>query len=126
MAKKILLVEDDPFLIDIYTMKFEQSGYTVEVASDGEEGLQKAQSGDPAIILLDIVLPKMEGLELLKQLKNGAKTKDVPVVILSNLGGQEQLERAQELGAYDYLVKSQYTPSEVVAHIKSILDTGEK
>ncbi len=86
MMKKILLVEDDPFLIDIYTTKLKEVGFSVEVATDGEEGVKKAKELSLDLIVLDIVLPQIDGWEILKKIKAHAPLKNTPVVILSNLG----------------------------------------
>jgi two-component system, OmpR family, alkaline phosphatase synthesis response regulator PhoP len=121
MEKTILLVEDDPFLSDIYSTKFEEVGYVVDVAKNGVSALSKAEEGSYALILLDMVLPKMNGGEVLQQLKKNEKTKAIPVVILSNLGSDEEVKEGLKMGADDYLVKSQFTPSEVVAKINELL-----
>ncbi|MEX0869865.1 MAG: response regulator [Candidatus Spechtbacterales bacterium] len=121
MAKKILLIEDDPFLTEIYTTKFEEVGYDIEVANNGEDGSNLAKETSPDVILLDIILPKINGLEVLTMLKKEEKLKNTPIIILSNLGAAEDVNRAIDLGANDYLIKSQYTPSEVVAKIEEVL-----
>lgn len=121
MEKNILLVEDDPFLSDIYSTKFEEAGYVVDIAKDGIAAMAKAEGGTYALILLDVVLPKMDGVEVLQQLKKNEKTRAIPVVILSNLGSDEEIKEGLKMGADDYLVKSQFTPSEVVAKINDLL-----
>lgn len=121
MEKNILLVEDDPFLSDIYSTKFEEAGYVVDIAKDGVAAMAKAEEGTYALILLDVVLPKMDGVEVLQQLKKNEKTRAIPVVILSNLGSDEEIKEGLKMGADDYLVKSQFTPSEVVAKINDLL-----
>lgn len=122
MANKILLVEDDPFLSEIYITKFEEAGYVVEVADDGEKGFQKLKEVAPDIVLLDIILPKMTGLQILEEMKKDERLKSIPVIVLSNLGSDEDTNKAMELGADGYLIKSQYTPSEVVAKIEEIIN----
>lgn len=119
--KKILLVEDDSFLSDIYVTKFEEAGYIIDLADNGREGLRRAGELMPDLILLDIILPKMNGLEVLAALKNDAKTKNIPIVILSNLSADEDVKKGLEIGADAYLIKSQFTPSEVVAKVEEIL-----
>lgn len=123
MAKKILLVEDDPFLSEIYVTKFEEAGFNVSVAGDGSLGLQKVKEENPDILMLDIVMPNVDGFELLRLLKQEQATKNIPVVILSNLGEQEDVERGFKLGALMYIIKAHYTPTEVVAKVKSILNS---
>lgn len=119
--KSILLVEDDPFLIDIYTTKLKNSGFSVKTATDGEECLDKIKMVMPDLLLLDIVLPGMDGWGVLKNIKKDEKFKDLKVVILSNLGQKEEVEEGIKLGAIKYLIKSQYTPSQVVNEIKKII-----
>ena len=120
--KSILLVEDDPFLIDIYTTKFSESGFKVEVAADGEECLKKIAEAVPDIVLLDIVLPKMDGWEVLKTIKADEKTKQVKVIVLSNLGQKGEVEKGLSLGASHYLIKAHHTPSEVVTEVEKLLE----
>ncbi len=121
--KKILLIEDDPFMVRMYQTKFENDGYPVKVAFNGEEGLEFAEKELPAVILLDIMMPKMDGFEVLKRLKGNSKTKDIPVFLLTNLGGEEKdIKKGKALGAIDYLVKSRMQPKEVVDKIKKILE----
>ena len=121
MKYKILFIEDDPFLSDIYMTKFEEVGYDIDIANDGEAGLEKIKQTKPDIILLDIVLPGKNGLEVLEEIKKDSTLKDMPVLILSNLGMDQNFDKAKSLGAAGYLVKSQYTPSEVVAEGEKIL-----
>jgi DNA-binding response OmpR family regulator len=118
---KILLIEDDPFLLSMYTTKFELEGYLVVAAEDGEKGLKLAKETKPAIILLDILMPKMNGFEVLEELKRDQKTKSVPVIMLTNLNQRDEIERGMEMGADDYLIKAHFMPSEVVGKIKKIL-----
>ncbi|OIO46926.1 MAG: response regulator [Parcubacteria group bacterium CG1_02_39_15] len=120
--KSILLVEDDPFLIDIYATKLKESGFSVEVAADGEEGVRKAKENPPSLIVLDIVLPQVDGWEILKEIKAEKKLKAVPVVILSNLGQKSEVEKGIKLGAKKYLIKAHYTPSQVVEEIRQTLN----
>jgi len=120
--KHILLVEDDPFLIDIYTTKMKESGFVVEVASDGESALRKIKEKTPSLVILDIVLPQLDGWEILRQIKSDPKLKKIKIIILSNLGQKEEVEKGVELGATKYLIKAHYTPSQVVEEIKKIYD----
>jgi len=125
-VKQILLVEDDPFLIDIYATKFKEEGFSVKVANDGEEGLRKLREGEGNeekfdLLVLDIVLPHVDGWEILKEIKASEKLKNLKIVILSNLGQKGEVEKGVKLGATKYLIKAHYTPSEVVAEIKQLL-----
>ena len=118
--KTILLVEDDPFLIDIYTTKLKDSGFSIEVAADGEEGIRKLRGKKFDLLVLDIVLPQIDGWEILKKIKEDLKIK-IPIVILSNLGQKEEVEKGMKQGAAKYLIKAHYTPSEVVEEVKKVL-----
>lgn len=119
--KIILLVEDDPFLSDMYVTKFTESGYDIKAAMDGQQGLDLLNGGlRPDMALLDIVMPKMDGIELLTAIKNDEKLKGIPVVLLTNLGQETDIQKGMELGALDYLVKAHFTPSEVVKRVESL------
>lgn len=122
---KILLVEDDFFLADIYQTKLSVENYDVLVGQDGMEGLTLAQENVPDLILLDIMLPKMDGLEVLKKLKDDDRTKDIPVILLSNLGQEFVVKGGMNLGAVDYLLKSDLTPREVIEKIEHYLKLKE-
>ena len=118
---KILIVEDDPLMSRMYQKIFTFEGYGVEMASDGQEGLEKARTVKPTLILLDIMMPKMNGLEVLEKLKKDPDMKAIPVVILTNLAGQQDAETALMKGAVKYIVKSEYEPKQVANMIKEIL-----
>jgi len=126
MAKKILLIEDDSFLSEIYMAKFQESGFEVSAARDGIVGLAKIKEQEPDVILLDVVMPNMDGFEILQAVKEDPQAKNIPVVILSNLGEQENIQKGLELGAAAYIVKAHYTPTEVVARVKEILSKLKK
>jgi len=119
--KKILLVEDDPFLIDIYTTKLKKVGFEVCVSRDGESALQLIEKERPDLVLLDIVLPHIDGWEILRKIKNNEKLKDIKIIILSNLGQKHEVEKGLKLGATKYLIKAHYTPTQIVEEIKNIL-----
>ena len=120
---KILLVEDDPFLIDIYATKLKEAGFKVLTAGDGKESLKKTIDESPDVVLLDIVLPKVDGWEILKELQmiKKASLPGLQVIILSNLGQKEEVEKGLQMGAVKYLIKAHYTPSEVVREINDLL-----
>jgi len=118
---KILVVEDDKFLRELIVQKLLREGYTTAEAIDGEEGLKKIKEENPDIILLDIILPGIDGFEVLRRAKEDEKTNDIPVIILSNLGQQEDIDKGVELGAKDYLVKAEFTPGEIVEKVRAIL-----
>ena len=108
---RCLFIEDDPTVAQMYKLKLELDGYSVTMAKDGEEGLRLAQDTRPDIIFLDIRLPKMDGFAVLEQLRGRDDTRHIPVVILSNYGERELVERGLKLGALEYLIKSQTTPA---------------
>lgn len=107
----VLFVEDDAAVAEMYRLKLELDGYTVRVASDGEEGVKMAKDSPPDIVFLDIRLPRMDGFAVLESLRADETLKHVPVIILSNYGEAELVERGLKLGALDYLVKAETTPS---------------
>jgi len=119
--KKILLIEDDPFLIDIYVTKFKESGFSVEVANDGESAFRYLEEKKPDLVILDIVLPQIDGWEILRKIKSTPGLKNLKVIILSNLSQKEEVERGINLGSIKYLIKAHYTPSQVVEEIKEII-----
>lgn len=118
---KILLVEDDLFLVSMYSTKFEMLNYEVVSATNGEDGLKKAKECAPHIILLDILLPAMNGFDVLQKLKSESSTKEIPVILLTNLNQKDELDKGRKLGADDYLIKAHYLPSEVVDKIEEVL-----
>lgn len=121
MGKKILIVEDDKFLRDVIAKKLVKEGYVIIEAMNGEEGLLKIKEDKPDLILLDLILPGMDGFEFLELIKKNQENSQIPVVILSNLGQRDEMKRGFELGAIDYLVKAHFSPSEVVKKVKDVL-----
>lgn len=119
MSKKVLLIEDEQLIVDLLENKLKQEGYDVAVARDGEAGVEMAKSVLPDIILLDIIMPKMNGFEALEQIRKDKLTAQIPVIVISNSGQPVELSRAQELGATDWLVKINFDPQEVVDKVRS-------
>lgn len=119
--QKILMIEDDPFTRKIYRNKLTLAGFEVDEAINGEEGLNKVRAEKPDLILLDIILPRKSGLDVLIELKGNDKTKDIPVIILSVLGQVQDIKKGLTLGAEDYLVKSEITISGVVTKVQEYL-----
>lgn len=119
--KSILLVEDDPFLIDIYSQKFEKSGFEIRVADNGIKAFLLLEEKIPDIILLDVVLPQADGWSILKKIKANKLWDSCYIIIFSNLGQKEEVEKGLALGANKYLIKSQHTPLEVVQEVEKIL-----
>lgn len=119
--KKILIIEDDPFISEMYAVKLNQAGFQTELAADGQTGLAKIKTGKPDLILLDIVLPKLDGFEILKKIKADPGLKNLPVLLLTNLGQKAEVEKGLALGADEYIIKAHFTPTAVVAKIKELL-----
>lgn len=119
---KILIIEDDPFLLNIYATKFNLENFVVLIAEDGEKGLKMAIKESPDVILLDIFLPKANGFDVLKQVKSNEATSKVPVILLTNLSQKAEIEQGLRLGAADYLIKAHFMPSEVVEKIKKAIN----
>ncbi|PIS39445.1 MAG: response regulator [Candidatus Nealsonbacteria bacterium CG08_land_8_20_14_0_20_38_20] len=117
MAKKILLVEDEEIMINLLQKKLTREGYEVSVAEDGEEGLRAMRETGSDLVLLDIIMPKMGGLEVLEEMNKDPNLKKIPVIIISNSGQPVELDRAQRLGAKDWLVKTQFDPKEVLEKV---------
>ena len=119
--EKILVIEDDKFLRDLLYKKLAEENFSVATALDGEEGLKKIQEENPNLVLLDLILPGINGFEVLKKAKENPATKDIPVIVLSNLGQKEDVERAMKLGAQDYLIKAHFTLEEILEKIRKHL-----
>jgi DNA-binding response OmpR family regulator len=118
---RVLIVEDDPLVNRMYQKIFESGGYQVEVADNGEEGLEKIKTFRPSIVLLDMMMPKINGHELLRKLKSMPEASKTPVVVLSNLSTTADTEAALSEGAVRYIMKSDYNPKEVYEVVKGIL-----
>lgn len=116
---RVLLIEDDTLLVNMYRAKFENEGYEMLDAGDGEEGLQLALSEDVDIIILDLMLPKLSGTDLLAKLRKDPKGKNIPVVVLTNLTQEGEAKETLALGVKEYLIKANLTPSQLVEKIKA-------
>lgn len=116
---KVLLIEDEKEVAELYRLKLSLDGYNVLVASEGEAGLKKAIEDKPDLIFLDIKMPGMDGFEVLKHLRKNEVTEKTPIVILSNFDEQEMIEKGLALGANEYLIKSQFNPSDLSAKTKN-------
>lgn len=124
--KKILIIEDDVFLGDVLTQKLKNEGFDLVLARDGQEGYDKIKSFHPDLILLDIILPKMNGYEILEQKQKDPSLIDIPVIIISNSGQPVEINRAFALGVKDYLVKAQFDPEEALVKVRAQLEKIEK
>lgn len=123
--KKIVIVEDDNFLMELMARKLTVEDFDVVSAFNGEEGLKKIKEEMPDFVLLDLILPGIDGFEVLENIKKDEKTASIPVVILSNLGQKDDIEKGFRLGADDFLVKAYFTPGEIVEKIRGILKKKE-
>ena len=121
MAKKILIVEDDKMISNMYETKLKQEGFDVLLAENGAVGLDLAIKEEPDIILLDVIMPQMDGFMVLQEIRSNPGTKDKPVVMLTNLGTSEDQEKGKQLGATDYWVKASMTPAQVSEKVKGLL-----
>lgn len=119
---KILLIEDEEFLRDIYKRTLDLANLPTDVAVNGQDGLKALENNSYDLILLDIMLPDTNGLEILKQIKDQDKTKNIPVVLLTNLGQETIIKQGYELGALGYLIKSSHNPDEIVSEVKNMLE----
>lgn len=120
--QKILIIEDEEVLTDILYNKLKKEGYEVIVAKDGLEGLEKIKQERPDLILLDILMPRMDGFGVLETKKKDIEIADIPVIIISNSGQPVEIDRAIQLGAKDYLVKAEFDPQEVLIKVKNCLN----
>ncbi len=119
MIKKILIIEDHSFLRELISQKLTQEGYKIIEGEDGEEGLKKAKEEKPDLILLDLILPVIDGFEVLKKIKE--ENIKIPVIILSNLGQKSEIDKGLNLGAQNFLIKANYTPDQIIKKIKEKL-----
>lgn len=119
---RILIVEDDVLLSRMYVTIFTSKNYEVETAIDGQDALDKARTKKPSLILLDVMMPKLNGMEVLQKLKADPALKDIPVIILTNLAGDSDVQTALQLGAVRYIIKSEHKPKEVEEIVRGVLD----
>ncbi|KKQ67309.1 MAG: Two component transcriptional regulator, winged helix family [Candidatus Daviesbacteria bacterium GW2011_GWA2_38_24] len=124
-GKKILIVEDESFIADLYARQLTLAGFKPKIAGDGNSGLKDLESEDFDLLLLDIMLPGMNGLEMLKKWREKAPKNDMPVLLLTNLGQDAVIKEGFSLGAQGYLIKASYTPDQVVTEVKNAL-TGKQ
>ena len=117
----VLIVEDDVFLAEIYQKKFEMEGFKISMATNGEKGLADIKKKKPDIVLLDILLPKLDGFAVLEAAKADSSIKNIPIILLTNLGQKDDVQRGLDEGAEDYLIKTHFKPSEVVDKVRAVL-----
>lgn len=126
MSTKILLIEDDPFILKMYETKFRLEKLETRIAENGQKGLDLLESYDPDIVLLDLMMPEKDGFQVLQEMRANEKWQRLPVIVLSNISQEIDIERARELGATDYFVKTSLTPQQVVDKIKEVLKKAVK
>ena len=125
---KLFIAEDDPLMSRMYERAFRLGGHELTVSHDGEEALSLLQKTDPkpTVILLDVMMPKINGFDVLRKIKEDEKLKNIPVIMLTNLSGDSDAEKALSLGAVLYLVKSQYDPKQIVAKVEEIIKASSR
>lgn len=121
MQKKILVIEDDKFLRELISQKILKEGYDVAEAVDGEKGVEAVKKEKPDLVLLDLILPGIDGFEVLARIKADPSISQVPVIILSNLGQKDDIEKGLKMGAVDYMIKAHFTPGEIIEKVRMIL-----
>ena len=121
--RNIFIIDDDPFILDMYVIKLKEQGFVVDTASDGQTGIVKIKEQKPDIVLLDVVMPGMDGFEVLQVIKKDYPMPPPYVVFLTNFGQKEDIEHGMELGADDYIIKAHFTPSEVAEKVTSVCRT---
>ena len=123
--KTVLVVEDDPFLSNLLKTRFERAGINVLRAGDGEEALKVLSATKPDLVMLDIIIPKKSGFEVLEAIRETLSLKDLPVIIVSNLGQEGDIQRGKALGAIAYFIKAQISIDDIVSKVKGFLETGQ-
>ncbi|HCS78279.1 TPA: response regulator [Patescibacteria group bacterium] len=118
---KILFIEDDPLLVKIYSTRLSVDGYEVISAENGEDGLQIAETQAPDLIVLDIMMPRLDGFSVLEKLRQSEKTRNTPILVYSNLGQEDEIVRAKKMGATDFVIKANLSPTEMINKIKEHL-----
>ncbi len=123
--KRVIIVEDEDILRDLLKRKLENNGYEVEIALEGEEGLRKIKEQKPDLVLLDIVMPKMDGFTVMEEIRKDEEISDIPIIIVSNSGQPVEIDRAQDLGVKDWIIKTNFDPMEVVEMVNRFFDTED-
>jgi DNA-binding response OmpR family regulator len=119
--RTVLLAEDDIFVSDIYNLKLQKEGFEVILVPDGREAVKRLETETPDLIMLDIMMPYMDGMDVLEAIKKEDRLKNIPVLMLTNLSEKENIEKAMKMGANDYLIKAHFTPSEVIGKVRALL-----
>ena len=119
---KVLVVDDDPFILEMYVIKFKEQGFIIDTATDGKTALDKIAVNEPDIMLLDVVMPRMDGFDVIKKIRESKTPHTFKIIFLTNFGQKEDVDRGMQLGADGYIIKAHFTPSEVVAKVKEVLN----
>jgi len=122
MAKKILIIEDEKILLNLLEQKLKQEGYEVLTATDGEKGLEEMKMLKPDLVLLDIVMPRMGGFEVMEEMAKEENLKEIPVIIISNSGQPVEIDKARTLGAKDWLIKTEFDPKKKKKKVRNQLE----
>ena len=118
MAKKILIIEDEEIIYSLLQKKLTEENYHVSVAKDGVEGMEKVREAKPDLVLLDIIMPRKGGFEVMEEMQGDENLKGIPIIVISNSGQPVELDRAKELGAKDWLIKTEFDPQEILEKVK--------
>ncbi len=118
---KILVAEDDKFLANAYRVKFNKAGYEIKIVSDGQQAIDSLETFTPDVILLDLMMPVKDGFAVLEEIKKSDKWKNIPVIVASNLGQKEDIDKSIALGARDYIIKSQMPINDILDKINSVI-----
>ena len=121
MAQKILIIEDDSFLQGLASRKLQSQGYEISIATDGEQGFKVLEKNMPDMILLDLLLPNIDGFEFLKRMRDNDKWKNIPVIVFSNLSEEKDMKKAMDLGVKEYMIKANFTLDELTNKVKGFL-----
>lgn len=121
MAKKILIIEDDPLINKMYSEKLARDGYDTEIAENGAVGVEKMKAAVPDLVILDIMMPKMDGIQVIDAMKQDTRLEKIPIIVLSNLSESPDIEKAKKRGVQEYLVKSDLDPEDVSNTVKKYL-----
>lgn len=124
--KRVLIIDDDRYLLDIYSVKFNEEGYEVDTAAGGQEALEKMDGGDYSVVLLDIVMPSMDGFEVLQKIEEKQFATNTPIIILSNQGQPDDIKKAKNYNVDGYIVKASTVPSEVVNEVAEIANRSSQ
>jgi len=125
-ARKILIADDEPDILEIVSFNLQAEGYEVFTAKNGDEAIEQAKKHQPDLIILDVMMPKKSGFEVLQEIQDTKRLKNIPVILFTNLAGEEDAKKGLAMGAALYLIKSQYSPKEVVEKVQEVINQAKK